>query len=375
MAVSKNTKKQYNNSNAAYKEDNALAQQKKSLLSTSNNAPVYQNSYANQLDDMFNKIKSNQNFDYDPRNDAAYRRFADEYNALSGLAIAGNQQQAQDLTGGFGSTYAPEVAQQGLASLKENAANAQPYFLENAQEAYKAENDRLKNMYQATADARNDELDAYYKKASLFNDNYKDAAQKYSDARNFNYNSYNDNRSFWAKQYDMEQSQANKDKQYKQTEKDNQRDYTLKSYSVYQQLAETKAYKYNKNKNNSGLKSYLKGLVKSGKITQYMADNIYDKYKYTAPKTTGSGRHTSGSGGKYTKKYDDTNTPPKNWKPDENILKTINLSCRSEKPSVLNNERAERINDMYKSGNITEEEANYYLYYYGLNITISEIKK
>lgn len=295
MAVSKNTKNKYNSSNAAYKEDNALVQQKKNLLSSSNKAPEYQNSYENQLSDFLNKIKTNQNFDYDPRNDAAYRRFADEYNALSGLAIAGNQQQAQDLTGGFGSTYAPEVAQQGLASLKENAVNAQPYFLENAQEAYKAENDRLKNMYQATADARNDELDAYYKKASLFNDNYKDAAQKYSDARNFNYNSYNDNRSFWAKQYDMEQSQANKDKQYKQTEKDNQRDYTLKSYSVYQQLAETKAYKYNKNKNNSGLKSYLKELVKSGKITQYMADNIYNKYKYTAPKTSGSGGRRNGN--------------------------------------------------------------------------------
>lgn len=297
MGISKNTKNKYNRSNAAYKDDNALKQQKKSLLSASGKAPEYKNSYINQLRDIFNNIKSNQNFDYDPRNDAAYRRFADEYNALSGLAIAGNQQQAQDLTGGFGSTYAPEVAQQGLASLKENAANAQPYFLENAQEAYKADNDRLKNMYQATADARKEELDNYYKKATLFNENYKDAAQKYSDARNFNYNSYNDNRTFWAQQYDAEQSQTNKDRQYKQTEKDNQRDYTLKSYSVYQQLAETKAYKYNKNKNNKGLKSYLNGLVKSGKITKYMADNIYEKYKYTAPKT--GGRKRSGNKNKF----------------------------------------------------------------------------
>ncbi|MCM1286511.1 MAG: hypothetical protein NC213_09910 [Acetobacter sp.] len=294
MAISKNTQNKYNKANAAYKENNDIANTRNNLVSMAGKAPAYQNSYADQLRDIYGQIKNGKTFDYDPKNDVAFRKFADEYNALSGLAIAGNQNQAQNLTGGYGSTYAPEVANQGLSSMKANADNAQPYFMLGAQEAYKVNNDRLNDMYSAAADAHNDELNQYVNRVSAYNDMYSTAAGKYSDERNFGYDKYKDNRNFWADQYQFEQNTDNFNKELVQKDRQNKRDYTLQSYSVYEQLAEEKASKYKNNKDNKGMKSYLNGLVKDGKITQYMADTIYDNYKYTASKTGSGGGRSSG---------------------------------------------------------------------------------
>lgn len=297
MAISKKTQNQYDKSNSAYKENNDIVNARNNLVSTAGKAPSYQNSYADQIKEIYGQIKNGKTFDYDPKNDVAFRRFADEYNALSGLAIAGNHSQAQSLTGGYGSTYAPEVANQGLSSMKANADNAQPYFMLGAQEAYKANNDRLNDMYGAAADARNDELEQFVNRASAYNDRYNTAAGRYSDERNFGYEKYKDNRDFWADQYQFEQSTDNFNKELAQQNRQNEREYKLQSFSVYEQLAEEKASKYNKNQDNKGMKAYLNGLVKNGKITQYMADTIYDNYKYTAPKTSSGGGRSSGGKG------------------------------------------------------------------------------
>ena len=93
MSISKSTQNKYNKSNAAYKENNNIVNARNNLVSVAGKEPAYQNSYANQLKDIYGQIKNGKTFDYDPKSDAAFRRFAEEYNALSGLAIAGNQQQ------------------------------------------------------------------------------------------------------------------------------------------------------------------------------------------------------------------------------------------------------------------------------------------
>lgn len=293
---------------AAYRENNQTKNARNNLLAITSNSPVYKNSYAGQLNDIYGQIQKGADFNYDPRNDVAFRRFADEYNALSGLAIAGNQQQAQSLTGGYGSTYAPEVSRQGLANMQNNVNNAQPYFMEMAQEAYKTDNDRLKNVYEAASNARNDELNEYVKKSAAYNEQSKFAQQLFSDERNFDYSKYSDNRDYVAQQFENEQQQSNFEKEYSQKEyqyqrdfsfreKQNKQDYQLKSWDTYNKIASKKCAEYNENKNNSGMKAYLDGLVKAGKITQYMADNLYSQYKYTAPASSGGSSSGGGSSG------------------------------------------------------------------------------
>ncbi len=365
MAISKNTKNNYKGSNAAYNESNDVKNARNNLIAMQGQAPAYQNSYANQLKDIYSKIQNGQDFNYNPDNDVAFRRFADEYNALSGLAIAGNQQQAQDLTGGYGSTYAPEVANQGLANMQANVNNAQPYFMEMAQEAYKADNDRLNNAYGAAASARDDELAQFTKQADAYNDKSKFAQQQYSDERSFDYNKYNDNRNFWANQYEFEQQSDNFNKELAQTDKQNEREYKLNSYSTYEKLASAKCTKYGDNKNNKGMKAYLKGLVKSGKITQYMADNLYDQYKYTAPKSSGGGGkgRGKGGGGKSGNGYYGTD-PSEIFEgtddTDDFIYSHSSIVNRRVNLKSINAD----IKSYYENGKLTAEEAAYLKQYY-----------
>lgn len=280
-----NVKKQYDKYNNAYSEGKTVTNQRNKLAQM--NMPQYQDSYANQISGIYNQIKNGKPFEYDPHNDVAFRRFADEYNALSGLAIAGNQAQAQGLTGGFGSSYAPDVANQGLARMRESVNDTQPMFYQAAQQAYMADNDRLMDMYQAASSARADELGEYVNQANAEQDRYNLAAQKYANSRDFGYQKYGDNRDYWAQRYwnDVEQQNF-------------ERDYQFKIYDTYEKLAANKCADYKDAKNNSGMRSYLDGLVSKGKLTKYMADNLYKQYKYTAPKSSGGGsrskKRTSG---------------------------------------------------------------------------------
>ena len=349
MAISKNTKNKYKSSTADYKESSGVTNARNNLSKMANQAPVYTNSYATQLNDIYSKLKQGKDFNYNPQNDAAFRRFADEYNALSELAIAENQAQAEGLTGGYGSTYAPEVATQGLARMKDNVQNAEPLFMEQAQNAYMANNDALKNMYQAAADARNDELEAYGNRANAYDNQYSMAQKRYSDTRDFDYNKYNDNREFWSTQYKNEQDQANTDAEYQ-----------FKIYDTYNKLAAQKCADYADKKNNSGMKAYLNGLVKEGKLTKYMADNLYKQYKYTAPSRSGGSGGRSRSSGRSSLKSSGGYDPMEEWSPNERIIKFINMNNRADDYSTA----LGWIDYLIKEGRLDKDEKLYYAYYY-----------
>ena len=160
--------------------------------------------------------------------------------------------------------------------MKENAENAKPLFYEQARKTYMENTDADIDAFNAALSAKKDELSEYSKRADAYNNQYQMAQKRYSDNRDFDYNKYSDNREFWAQQYHNEQQQANYNKEYQ-----------LKEYETYSKLASVKCAEYNDKKNNKGMRSYLDGLVKNGKLTKYMADNLYNQYKYTAPKSSG----------------------------------------------------------------------------------------
>ncbi len=350
MAVSKNTKKKYQSSLNPYSQSEYINSLAKKLAALSNSFPVYQNTYADRLSSIYKKIKDGKSFEYSPENDAAYRRFADEYNALAGLAIAANQQQAQGLTGGFGSSYASEVASQGLKRLEESASAAAPLFMEQAQNAFIANNDLYKSIYDAAASARNDELSAYGNAADLFNARYAAAQKKYQSERDFSKDKFDDNRSFWETQYKNEVENDNFEKLLQ-----------FKKYDTYGELAENKCAEYNSKKNNKGMKKYLEGLVEQDKITGYMADKLYRKYKYVAPSYGSSRSYGRGSKSKSSSSdLYDFNEFIKNWSPNERIIKFINLNNRkSDYETAIN-----WINTMVKDGRIDPNEKLLYAYYY-----------
>lgn len=357
MAISKNTKNKLKSSSSSYKPGNAVENAYRRMTAMNDYLPAYSDSYSRQLSDIYSKIKNSREFSYNPENDSAYRRFADEYNALGALALAGNQQQAQELTGGAGSTYSPEVASQGMTRIKESAEDAIPSFLKNAEEAYTANEDLYKSIYQAAANAKKRELEDYSSLANADSKYDAQAQQEYSDARDFDYNRYSSNRDFQNAQYHNELENENAEK-------------TLvhKKYDVYTSLAEDKCADFRDKQNNKGMKSYLDSLVKDGKLTQYLADELYRKYKYEAPVSRTSSYRRSYSSRRTTSKK--TSKKSKNdselfdafadWKPDENVIKFINLNNRADKYVTA----IEWINYLADKGQIEDYNKKRYVNYY-----------
>jgi hypothetical protein len=362
----------YDKANTAYRENNTVTQARSNMNALATQYPQYANTYANQINDIYSQIKQGNDFNYNPNNDAAYRRYAEEYNALAGLAVAGNQAQAQGLTGGYGSTYAPEVANQGLARMQAGAAGAQPAFLQAAQSAYMANQDQLNNMYQAAANAQKNELSQYQKAADAYNQRMAFARQRYGDAQKFDYQNYNDARNAYAKQYQFDTELAQKEQELAFEQEQAERDREFKSYEVYNKLASTKCSEYKENMDNSGMRAYLDGLVKEGKITQYMADTLYNQYKYEAPSSGGGGgggggrRSSGGSGSGSGSGGNDVVVAEakKNWSPNQNVLRTITMNNRSHDKVKALETALYWVDALVNKGTIPADERENYKSYY-----------
>ena len=353
MATKDKTNKNYKNSlSTPYKEGKRVASARNELDDLYSMNPVYLNSYARQLKDIYSRIKDSKGFEYSPENDSAYRRFADEYNLLSGAAVADNLKQAQQLSGGYTSSFAPEVAYEGLMRLKENASAAQPEFLMNAQNAFIANEDLYKNIYSAAANARNDELGEYINQSNAFNNQLQRALKRYADFRDMDYSKYSDNRNYFAQRNKSETENSNYEKELE-----------LKKYDVYEEIAQYKCAEFKDKADNSGMKKYLDKMVSEGKLTRFMADNLYLKYKYTAPagrSYSRSGSKSSSSSKKSSKKGDDKFDPMADFIPNKNILKFVNLRNRDDDFNTA----VKWLDYLVKQKRISKTDKLYYEYYY-----------
>lgn len=323
---SKNTLNQVNAYNNAYK-----------------NQPAYNDSYAERLENMYSNIAGKK--DIDVTNNDAYKQYAAQANALSGLAIAGNQSYAQSLTGGYGSTYAPSVARQGINRAVIDNSAAQPNFALATQNINEQETDRLVSAAGTAANTASNELNDYQQRLRNANDFAKSAYERYSDEKNRAYSQYLDNQNYAADRYwnSVENNNTIAERAMKNTE--NERSYEMSSYDTYNDIAANKCAEYRINENNDGMKSYLDGLVSAGKITQYMADNLYNKYEYTPSERSYSSYETADGSGyeEETVGYDD------------NIPKGIRMQVSMNRTKEGQKNTIKRLFD---SGKISKEQAN-----------------
>ena len=310
MAISNNTKNKYQQYNNPYVESEAQKQQREIAqqlaYSQPNNAP---NNYAQQMQEMYNRVASKGAFSYDKANDKAYQQYAKMYQQLGGLSMAATQQAANELTAGYGSTYSPQVAMQTDNAYQANADSVLPSYYQMAQNEYDALRQKDLTNYEAAIEGYQNAENSNLNRKSAWADIVNSAAGR-SNQENANaVNNYADNKDFWYKQYWNEQNAMNdqaeaKNERYwnnnklKEEKKENKRDEYWAMNEVNVSIAADKADSYRDKKDNKGMKAYLKNQVKKGNITQYQADGIYKQYKYTAPKSSGrssSGRRSGGS--------------------------------------------------------------------------------
>ena len=315
MAISNNTRSKYEQYNTPYAETEEQKRQREAAqqlaYSQPNNAP---NNYARHMQEMYNRVASKGAFSYDKANDKAYQQWAELYRQLGGLSTAATQQAAENLTAGYGSTYAPQVAAQTDNAYQANVDAALPAFYQQAQEEWYAQKQNDLAAYQAAIEGYKNNENSNANRNNAWAD-IAGAAAGRSNQENANaINQYTDNRDFWLDQYWKEQNAANEaaetnserywndnsrqfKAQLKEDTKQNKRDEYWSMNEVNVSIAADKADSYREKKDNKGMKAYLKAQVKKGNITQYQADAIYKQYKYTPPKSSGGsgGRRSSGS--------------------------------------------------------------------------------
>ena len=355
MAVSSKTRKKYNGYlSSSYSPGGAVISAGNKLFDLGSRMPIYSDSYGERLRNLYQSIKASGDFNYYADNDAAYRAFADEYNALAQLMGVQNTALADSLTGGFGSTYSADVSNQGTARIAENVKRAIPEFERLAFEAKTVNDDILKAMYDSASKLRSDELSEYSKLSDVYLGQLEAAQRKYANERDFDYKKYADSRDFYAEQFENEQSNSNR-----------QKELALKSYDVYKRLAQNKCDEFNEKQDNKGMRAYLDSLVKDGKITRYMADNLYNQNKYIPKKQSSKSSRSVKSKRSYSKtkkknSKNEENDVLKNFVPNKNILKYINMNNRAGDFTTAVNV----IKRLAEEGRISKEDKTLYIYYY-----------
>ena len=196
MAISNNTKNKYQQYNNPYVESEAQKQQREIAqqlaYSQPNNAP---NNYAQQMQEMYNRVASKGAFSYDKANDKAYQQYAKMYQQLGGLSMAATQQAANELTAGYGSTYSPQVAMQTDNAYQANVNSALPSYYQMAQNEYDALRQKDLTNYEAAIKGYQNAENSNLNRKNAWADIVNSAAER-SNQENANaVNNYADNKS------------------------------------------------------------------------------------------------------------------------------------------------------------------------------------
>lgn len=136
------------------------------MQETEQTRPEYQDSYSQQLQDLYDKIMGREKFQYDAANDPLYQQYRQMYVQQGRQAMADTMGQAAGLTGGYGSTYSQAAGQQQYDAYLQKLNEVVPELYAQARQAYNDEGDRMLQQYQLTGDLRDDEYSRYQDRLS-----------------------------------------------------------------------------------------------------------------------------------------------------------------------------------------------------------------
>lgn len=346
----------------------------KSLTSPSltSSRPEYQeNKYLSQLMGIYNKLSQKGPFEYNAENDKAYQQYAAQYKALGDLAMAQTKAEAEGLTGGYGSTYAPDVAEQINNAYQADVTDALPLYYQMAREKYDADNNMIQNQLLTTINAAEAQDRSAYNQQQAWNDFLYSEGNRINAENKKAYDEYNFERGLWQEQYWNDVNAQNQQRELAYAQEQNKKDEQQAIYENNKNIVANKCVSYSDKGDNKGLKSYLNKQVKDGVITQYDADLFYDKFKYEAPKSkSGSGSKSSSGGGIPTLEEllglgdDDDNKSMNSTEMTRNW--TSNIPRDSAKTKSGKENLLQSIDFAFEKGKLTEEEYDYLVYYYGL---------
>lgn len=125
------------------------------------NKPLFENSFDEQLTDLYDRIVNREKFAYNVDDDALYQQFAADYTRRGEMAMQDTMGKAASLTGGYANSYAQTVGQQAYQAHLTELNNIIPDLYGQALDRYTNEGNDLMNKYALTKAQADDEYAKY----------------------------------------------------------------------------------------------------------------------------------------------------------------------------------------------------------------------
>lgn len=109
-------------------------------------ADDYKSTYSGKLDDAISNYLTGRGFEYDPMQDKAYQQYRKEFAQNAAMARDTSRNTANQLAGGYNTTYADTVADEVYNDRMGNISNAESTFRGLAQQDYQARQEQNANV-------------------------------------------------------------------------------------------------------------------------------------------------------------------------------------------------------------------------------------
>lgn len=164
-----------------YKVNSSAATGNQQLTATTQDGkPVYQGTYDQQLNDLYQQIVNRDKFSYNVNEDALYQQYADQYVQQGKLAMQDAMGMASALTGGYGNSYAQSVGQQTYQGYLQKLNDIVPELHSLARAQYDQEGQDLLTRYSMLGDMRDTEYQRYQDDLNQY---WQDKSFKYTQER------------------------------------------------------------------------------------------------------------------------------------------------------------------------------------------------
>lgn len=111
---------------------------KRQLKRAEKNEPIYRDAYRGYKDAIVNSLE-NGGFEFDAANSPVYSQYSKDYRLMGNVGANLSQENIEELSGGYGTTYSGTVAQQGLEGYLANEKNIMPSLYQVEKQNQQAE--------------------------------------------------------------------------------------------------------------------------------------------------------------------------------------------------------------------------------------------
>ncbi|WP_130837181.1 hypothetical protein [Lachnoclostridium sp. Marseille-P6806] len=282
--VDENTAAQRTEALQNYQTSGQVQQTYQRLQDTLNNRPTFNSQYKQRLDDMYDKIMGAEKFSYNFNKDAMYRLLKDEYGRNGKTAMQNTIGQSAALTGGYANSWAQTAGQQQYQQYLQNLASQIPALRQQAYEEYRQEQQDLKDKYNLTNSAYQNEYGEYRDRVGDWQSDRGFLQNQYMDERNFDYNKYSDNRNFWNDEYWKERS----------AETSNASETNERNWSTTNSVSNTRGWERSQSETNSSNWSNSQSNTLQNSLSRTQAESNTTSNSWSSGSGSGSGKSVSG---------------------------------------------------------------------------------